>query len=94
MARFSNELTNETTEEVADQIVVEQGTLPASEVYEALRAGSMNDGVTDIDALISSQPQPRLHEGKGYALHRIGDAVSSRNIHTAIYDALRLCHVM
>ncbi len=94
VARFSNELTNETTEEVADQIVVEQGTLPASEVYEALRAGSVNDGVTDIDALISSKPQPRLHEGKGYALHRIGDAVSSRNIHTAIYDALRLCHVM
>jgi N-methyl-L-proline demethylase len=27
----------------------------------------------------------------GYLLYRIGDAVSSRNIHAAIYDALRLC---
>lgn len=94
VARFSNELTNETVEEEADQIVVEQGTLPVAEVYEALRSGSTNDGVTDIDALIAGQPQPRLRDGKGYELHRIGDAVSSRNIHSAIYDALRLCHVM
>ena len=27
----------------------------------------------------------------GYRLFRIGDAVASRNIHAAIYDALRLC---
>lgn len=94
LARFSNELTDETVEEVADQIVVEQGTLPVCEVYDALREGSINDGVTDIDALIAGNPQPRLRDGKGYALHRIGDAVSSRNIHAAIYDALRLCHVM
>jgi hypothetical protein len=26
----------------------------------------------------------------GYALYRIGDAVASRNIHAAVYDALRL----
>jgi len=25
------------------------------------------------------------------ALYRIGDAVAGRNIHAAIYDALRLC---
>ena len=27
-------------------------------------------------------------------LHRIGDAVASRNIHAAILDALRLCYTM
>ena len=26
-----------------------------------------------------------------YLLYRVGDAVSSRNIHAAIYDSLRLC---
>ena len=29
--------------------------------------------------------------GDGYQLFRIGDAVAGRNIHAAIYDALRLC---
>jgi hypothetical protein len=27
----------------------------------------------------------------GFQLFRIGDAVASRNIHAAVYDALRLC---
>jgi hypothetical protein len=26
-----------------------------------------------------------------FRLYRIGDAVASRNVHAAIYDALRLC---
>ena len=26
-----------------------------------------------------------------FELHRIGDAAASRNVHAAIYDALRLC---
>ena len=26
-----------------------------------------------------------------YFLYRVGDAVSSRNIHAAIYDSLRIC---
>ena len=30
----------------------------------------------------------------GYQLFRIGDAVASRNIHAAIYDAFRLCLVL
>jgi len=33
-------------------------------------------------------------QGARFELHRIGDAVASRNIHAAVYDALRLCHVM
>ncbi|HLZ78392.1 MAG TPA: hypothetical protein VKQ09_03555 [Sphingomonas sp.] len=34
--------------------------------------------------------QPRLSSGQ-FELHRIGDAVASRNVHSAIYDSLRLC---
>ena len=36
------------------------------------------------------QPQP-WPDGEGFALYRIGDATAGRNIHAAIYDALRLC---
>jgi hypothetical protein len=32
----------------------------------------------------------RLDKGN-YYLHRVGDAISSRNIHAAIYDSLRIC---
>jgi hypothetical protein len=42
--------------------------------------------------LIAGQPQTLLNNPAGqYQLFRIGDAVASRNIHAAIYDALRLC---
>jgi len=36
--------------------------------------------------------QQEVHNPEGrFRLYRIGDAVSSRNVHAAIYDALRLC---
>lgn len=89
---FRNMATGAATEIVADQVIVEHGTLPADQLYQDLRADSGNDGVTDIDALLAGQPQPAARAG--FALHRIGDAVASRNIHAAVLDALRLCHVM
>jgi len=92
-ATFVNETTGAAIERTADQIVVEHGTVPLDEIYHDLRGHAANDGVTDLDALIANQPQP--HSGRaGFELHRIGDAVSSRNIQAAVYDALRLCHVM
>jgi hypothetical protein len=45
----------------------------------------------DYPALIAGRPQSLGEGGAGYQLFRIGDAVASRNIHAAIYDALRLC---
>ena len=33
-------------------------------------------------------------DGGGFQLFRIGDAVSSRNVHAAILDAFRLCRVL
>jgi hypothetical protein len=35
--------------------------------------------------------QPIPEDRDGYMLWRVGDAVASRNIHVAIYDARRLC---
>ena len=92
-ATFVNETTGTATMLMADQIIVEHGTLPLDQIYHDLRGHAANNGVTDLDTLIAVQPQP---PGKrsGFDLHRIGDAVASRNIAAAIYDALRLCHVM
>jgi len=88
-----NEVTLETSERMADQVIVEHGTVPADEIYRDLRAQSANDGVTNIDALLKGDIQPRSQSG-GFELHRIGDAVASRNVHAAVLDALRLCAVM
>jgi 2,4-dienoyl-CoA reductase-like NADH-dependent reductase (Old Yellow Enzyme family)/thioredoxin reductase len=92
VATFRHELTGTTTELAASQVVIERGTVPVDEMFHALRAESANDGVTDIDALLERQTQPVARAG--FALHRIGDAVSSRNVHGAIYDALRLCSAL
>ncbi|MCX7382756.1 MAG: NAD-binding protein, partial [Alphaproteobacteria bacterium] len=91
-AVFKHELTGTLSTMTAQQVIIERGTVPVCEVYDTLREGSANGGTTDIDALLAAQPQPR--SPGGYELHRIGDAVTSRNVHSAIYDALRLCMVM
>lgn len=80
-----------TSERLVDQIVVEHGTIPLDEVYFELKPQSCNLGEVDYDALIDGKPQQVEHNKDGkFKLFRIGDAVSSRNIHAAIYDALRL----
>ncbi len=74
----------------AVQVVVEHATLPLDELYFALKPGARNRGAVDYDALIANRPQETDPASGGYALYRIGDAVAARNIHAAIYDALRL----
>ena len=77
---------------VVDAVVVEQGTLPNDELYLDLVPGSRNLGEVDHDALVAGRPQTVATNPTGsYQLFRIGDAISSRNVHAAIYDALRLC---
>ena len=74
-----------------DQVVVEHGSLPLDELYEALKPGSRNGGEVDHRALLGGRPQAVVHNPEGrYQLFRIGDAVASRNIHAAVFDALRL----
>lgn len=90
-ATLINELTRQETKLTIDQVIVDMGTVPDDELFTALRAEAGNAGVTDIPALIANTSQPR--KTAGFELHRIGDAQASRNIHTAIYDAFRLCHV-
>jgi 2,4-dienoyl-CoA reductase-like NADH-dependent reductase (Old Yellow Enzyme family)/thioredoxin reductase len=74
-----------------DQVIVNYGTLPLDDLYFALKPLSSNGGAVDHDVLIAGRPQTIGHgEGTGFQLFRIGDAVSARNTHAAIYDALRL----
>ena len=80
---------HDTGERLVDQVIVENATLPAADLYCDLKPRSSNAGRLDYDALLAGEPQPDT--GAGFRLYRIGDAVASRNIHAAIYDALRLC---
>ena len=79
------------TEKRYDQVVVNYGTLPMDELYFDLKPLSSNGGAVDYDALIDGQTQTVTRgPADGFQLFRIGDAVSARNTHAAIYDALRL----
>jgi 2,4-dienoyl-CoA reductase-like NADH-dependent reductase (Old Yellow Enzyme family)/threonine dehydrogenase-like Zn-dependent dehydrogenase len=58
---------------------------------DALRPLSLNLGEVDYAALIAGRSQTVVRNpNAAFRLFRIGDAVASRNIHAAIYDALRL----
>jgi 2,4-dienoyl-CoA reductase-like NADH-dependent reductase (Old Yellow Enzyme family) len=90
-AVFHDEYGKRTIEKPADQVVVETGTLPFDALYFDLRDRSVNRGEVDHAALLSGRPQTVSHNPDGtFRLWRIGDAVASRNIHAAVYDALRL----
>jgi hypothetical protein len=88
-----NQISCEETRILIDQVIVEQGSMPMDQVYLDLRSQSANDGVTDLEALAKAAAQPRLRQ-TGFELHRIGDAVSSRNIHAAVFDATRICSAL
>lgn len=87
-----NEYAHATRQRVVDQVVVEHGTLPQDDLYFELIPGSTNAGEVDQQALLDLRPQHVIRNPQGrYQLFRIGDAVASRNIHAAVYDAFRLC---
>ena len=74
-----------------DCVVVDEGTDVNADLYFALRGASSNLGALDHGALMEGRPQDLVRNDAGeFQLFRIGDAVSSRNIHAAVYDALRL----
>ncbi|MEF2071882.1 NADH:flavin oxidoreductase [Consotaella aegiceratis] len=89
IAALRNTMTDAEEERVVDSVVVDYGTLPLDDLHFALKDKAANKGFTDQAAIVTGRPQPA--SGEGYQLYRIGDAVAGRNIHAAIYDALRLC---
>lgn len=90
LARFEHQLTGEILEMKTSQLIVEHGTVPLDEVFQELAGKSGNGGVLDIDAALEGRSQPEPGEGE-FALYRIGDCVTSRSVHAAMYDALRIC---
>ena len=91
-AQLYSEYADHTVERIVDQVVVEHGTLPNEDLYFELAPGSSNLGEVDHQALLALATQIFQRNPEGaYQLFRIGDAVSSRNIHAAIFDAFRLC---
>ena len=90
---FRNELTDKAEEHETGRIVVEHGTRPADALFHGLVDRSSNQGIVDQRALLAGAPQPESGR-HGHALFRIGDAVSSRNIYSAVLDAFRLCRTL
>ena len=85
---YSNLL--ETTE--TSQVVIEHGTIPLDRLYLELKKDSYNLGSLDYNLLVKNIfKEIKKNEQGNYFLFRVGDAVSSRNIHAAIYDSLRIC---
>jgi 2,4-dienoyl-CoA reductase-like NADH-dependent reductase (Old Yellow Enzyme family) len=91
VATIGSDYAEERRDRRVDQVVVECGTAPNDELYLALKERSVNRGAVDYGALIEGRPQTLRSNPRGeFQLFRIGDAVASRNIHAAVYDALRL----
>jgi 2,4-dienoyl-CoA reductase-like NADH-dependent reductase (Old Yellow Enzyme family)/thioredoxin reductase len=91
VATLGSDFGSRHSEREVDQVVVEHGTLPVDELYFALRPFSVNHGEVDHRALLNGSEQDVVRNEAGrFRLFRIGDAVASRNIHAAVFDALRL----
>ena len=74
-----------------DHVVAAHGTAATADLYFELKPSSVNLGAVDYAALLSGRPQTVTTNPDGaFQLFRIGDAVASRNIYAAVYDALRL----
>ena len=86
---YSNILENLET----SQVIIEHGTLPLDDLYFELKQKSYNLGAIDYNSLIKNKFIELKNNKEGsYFLYRVGDAISSRNIHAAIYDSLRICN--
>lgn len=95
VATLGSDFSDTRVERRVAQVVVEHGTMANADLYLELKPLSRNHGAVDYTALVARrQPLPIKDEGASFDLLRIGDAVESRNIHAAIYDALRYCSLL
>lgn len=91
VATLGTDYSDFTKEKRYDQVVLNYGTLPLDDLYFDLKPLSTNLGEVDYGALLAGKPQATCANPLGtFQLFRIGDAISARNTHAAIYDALRL----
>jgi 2,4-dienoyl-CoA reductase-like NADH-dependent reductase (Old Yellow Enzyme family)/thioredoxin reductase len=91
-AVLENTYSGARSERLVDQVVGDYGTVPNTELYEALKPLSRNRGAMNLAALAAARPQSVDLNGDGaFFLYRIGDAWACRNIHAAMLDAMRVC---
>lgn len=91
-ALLRNEYSDEIETRLVDQVVLECGTLPNEDIYAQLKDESVNEGAYDLTAFGRGELIFEVSNPKGsFELYRIGDAVASRDIHAAMYDAVRVC---
>ncbi len=91
-AVIENTYSGRRQERVVDQVVGDYGTRPNTELYDELKPLSRNLGELDLKALAAAAPQTLENNSQGrFHLYRIGDAWAGRNIHAAMFDAMRVC---
>ena len=90
--KISSDYSDLNFEKETSQVIVEHGTFPVDDLYFELKDQSKNLGQVDYKSLIKGLNKEIIKNKKGdFFLFRVGDAISSRNIHAAIYDSLRIC---
>ncbi len=87
---LSNEFGGPVITETVDHVVVEHGSVPVDDLFDELTEHCINEGLLDYDWLLD-EDAPTLPDANGIQMFRVGDAVTSRNIHAAILDSRRLC---
>lgn len=91
-ARLRNTLSGAIETRVFNRIFHEGGLEPNDKLFDDLRHHSVNGGELDIASVASASPTYPVCNPEGrFVLFRVGDAVSSRNLHAALHDALRIC---
>ena len=92
VVRLQVEGAESVAERVVDSVVIEHGTQPVADLFDALVPRSVNLGRIDVPSLLRLQEQTATpNEGGEFTLYRVGDAVASRNVHAAVLDSFRLC---
>lgn len=92
IATLENIYNDEARDIDVDQVIGENGTLPNEDLYFELKPRSRNLGEADLRAMSDFAPQAIDVNPEGeFFLFRIGDAWTSRNMHAAMLDAMRVC---
>tara|TARA_B100000315_G_scaffold181615_1_gene170473 strand:+ start:1880 stop:2467 length:588 start_codon:yes stop_codon:yes gene_type:complete len=94
VARIRHAFGRDITEISADTVIVDHGTEPLRELFNAMAPMSSNFGELDHDAFVELQPQPLANPDGRFALLRIGDVLATRDIHAAIFEANRLARCL
>ena len=86
-----NEYSNSEQTRLVDQVIVENSTDANDDLFHELAPLSRNLGEVDMQGIVTDSPQllDSNPEGQFY-MYRIGDAWAGRNVHAALYDAIRL----